>query len=209
MRKLGIGWTLGAWAALGLLYVPLLAVVAGSVNASRTGMAWTGFTLRWYRELFVNERLWEYVRNTGVLALVSTAIATLLGTGLGYGMSRFWFPGKKLFSMLMYIPVMIPDIVMAVAMLSFFALIRSWVGLFELGMFTMIIAHVTFCFPLVLVTVQARLADLDPALDEAALDLGATPLIAFWRVIVPCIAHNLADCRRVIILDAATQPKCQ
>src|SRR6202030_476796 len=121
-----------------------IAVVAlYSFNARRYGMVWSGFTTEWYRQLLRSPEKILAAENTIVLAVTSTAVSTVLGTILGYGLSRYAFPGKKLFSWLMYIPVVIPDIVMAVAMLLFFSLLRGWIGLFELGLPTMILAHIT------------------------------------------------------------------
>ena len=114
-------------------------------------------------------------------------IATVLGTLLGYGLSRYRFPGKKLFSFLMYIPVVIPDIVMAVAMLMFYALVRDALGLFQLGMTTMVLSHVTFQIPFVAIVVRSRLVGMDPAIEEAAHDLGATSLQTFRHVTLPLI----------------------
>jgi spermidine/putrescine transport system permease protein len=122
---------------------------------------------------------------------VSTVVATTLGTMLGYGLSRYWFPGKKLFSWLMYVPVVIPDIVMAVAMLSFFAIVRDWLRVFELGMTTMIIAHITFQIPFVAIVVRSRLAGMDPAIEEAAHDLGASTWQAFWNVTFPLMVPGV------------------
>jgi spermidine/putrescine transport system permease protein len=115
-------------------------------------------------------------------------VSTVLGTLLGIGLARYRFPGKKLFSMLMYIPVVIPDIVMAVALLLMFALLRHWLGIFELGMTTMILAHVTFQIPFVAVVIRARLVGADPAIEEAAHDLGATGFQTFRYVTLPMIA---------------------
>ena len=165
------------WLTSALLYIfmyaPIAVVIVFSFNASKYGGPWRGFTTDWYVKLLDSPDKIAATKNTIVLAVVSTLVATVLGTGLGYGLSRFGFPGKKLFSLAMYIPVMIPDIVMAVAMLSFFALVRSWTGWFELGMFTMIIAHVTFQIPFVAIVVRSRLVGMDPAIEEAAHDLGA------------------------------------
>ena len=167
------------------MYAPIVVVIVFSFNAAKYGGPWRGFTTEWYTTLAHSPEKIEAAKNTAILGVVSTIIATALGTGLGYGLSRFWFPGKKLFSYLMYIPVMIPDIVMAVAMLSFYALIRSWTGLFELGMFTMIIAHVTFQIPFVAIVVRSRLVGMDPAIEEAAHDLGASSWQTFWNVTFP------------------------
>ena len=167
------------------MYAPIAVVIVFSFNAAKYGGPWRGFTTDWYATLFHSPEKIAAAKNTFILGVVSTVIATVLGTGLGYGLSRFWFPGKKLFSLLMYIPVMIPDIVMAVAMLSFFALIHAWAGLFQLGMFTMIIAHVTFQIPFVAIVVRSRLVGMDPAIEEAAHDLGASSWQTFWHITFP------------------------
>ncbi len=167
------------------MYAPIVVVIVFSFNAAKHGGPWTGFTTEWYAKLLDSPDKLLATQNTMVLAFASTILATVLGTGLGYGMSRYDFPGKKLFSMAMYIPVMIPDIVMAVAMVSFFAVIRAWLGLFELGMTTMIIAHITFQIPFVAIVVRSRLTGMDPAIEEAAHDLGADSWRTFWHVTFP------------------------
>jgi len=181
--------SLPLWVTAGLLYIfmyaPIAVVVIYSFNAAKHGGPWAGFTTEWYGKLLTDELKMRAAWNTLVLAGVSTVVATVIGTMLGYGLSRFWFPGKKLFSWMMYIPVVIPDIVMAVAMLMFFAVVREWTGMFELGMTTMIIAHITFEIPFVAIVVRSRLVGMDPALEEAAHDLGASSWQTFWRVTFP------------------------
>jgi spermidine/putrescine transport system permease protein len=167
------------------LYLPIIVVIACSFNAAPHGGPWQGFTTEWYGKLFNSRDKIAAAKNTLILASVSTLVATVLGTMLGYGLGRYTFPGKKLFAWLMYIPVVIPDIVMAVAMLLFFAVVRGWLGLFELGMMTMIIAHITFQIPFVAIVVRSRLAGMDPAIEEAAHDLGANAWQTFWHVTFP------------------------
>ena len=116
----------------------------------------------------------------------------MLGTLLGYGLNRFDFPGKRFFSRLLYVPVFIPDIIMAVALLLFYSLVRSWLGLFELGLTTMVLAHVTFQIPFVAIVVRSRLVGLDPALEEAARDLGAND----WQTF--CARHAAADAAGIV-----------
>lgn len=179
-------------AALGVfLYLPLAAVVVASFNASRTGTTWGGFTLGWYRRLLDNPEALLAARNSLVLALASTAIATVLGTLLGYGLARHGFRGRRLAEGLLRVPVFIPDIVLAVALLLFFGLTRRWLGVGDLGLGIMILGHVTFQLPFVALVVRARAAGLDPALEEAARDLGATPVAAFRRVTLPLLAPGI------------------
>ena len=186
-------WPLGLSAAFlyAFLYAPIAVVIVYSFNTARYG-TWTGFTLKWYGVLFHNPTAMSAAKNTLILGGVSTVVATILGTMLGYGLHRYWFPGKKLFSWLMYIPVVIPDIVMAVALLLFYALVRKWLGLFELGMTTMIIAHVTFQIPFVAIVVRSRLIGMDPSIEEAAHDLGASSWQAFRHVTLPLILPGVA-----------------
>jgi spermidine/putrescine transport system permease protein len=169
------------------LYTPIAVVVVHSFNAARYGGPWAGFTTQWYVRLFDSPEKLAAAWNTVIVAVVSTAVATVLGTMLGLGLSRYRFPGKKLFSWLMYVPVVIPDIVMAVALLLFYALVRDALGLFELGLTTMIVAHITFQVPFVAIVVRSRLAGLEPALEEAAHDLGATGWQKFRHVTLPLI----------------------
>ena len=167
------------------LYAPIVVVIAYSFNSAKRGGPWRGFTTEWYGTLLQSPEKLTAVQNTVILAFVSTAVSTVMGTLLGYGLSRYSFPGKKLFSWLMYIPVVIPDIVAAVAMLMFFALLRGWIGGFELGLSTMIIAHITFQTPFIGIIVRSRLTDLDPSIEEAAQDLGASAWQTFRYVTLP------------------------
>ena len=111
----------------------------------------------------------------------------MLGTLLGFGLSRYDFLGRRFIARLLYVPLFVPDVVMAVALLLFYSLARNWFGLFELGLVTMILGHVTFQIPFVAVVVRARLAGLDPALEEAAHDLGANEWQTFRHVTLPLI----------------------
>lgn len=183
------GWSLALAAALlyGFLYLPLAVVIVFSFNAAQHGLTWQGWTLDWYRRLLTDELALRAARNTLVLGAVSTVLATALGTALALGLSRLSPSGQRRVQRLLQVPVFIPDIVLAAAMLLFYSLARQWLGLFELGLGTMILAHVTFQIPFVTLVVGARLAGLDPALEEAARDLGATRGQAFRHVTLPLI----------------------
>lgn len=177
-------WLLGSWTGLVLafLYLPVLVLVAYSFNASRLNVVWEGFTFGWYRAVWENAPLLQAARNSLIIAVVTTVLAVILGTVGGWLLHRYRFRVAGGIETLAAIPMVMPEILMGISLLVLFAS----VGL-ELGFTTVIIGHVTFSFPFVMVAVRARLRGLDPALEEAALDLGATPLQAFWLVIVPCL----------------------
>lgn len=162
------------------LYLPILVLSVYSFNTSRLNLQWEGFTFRWYRELWRNEPLVRAAQNSLVIAGLTTVLSVLLGTAGAWLMYRYRFRGARAIRTLAAVPMVMPEILMGISLLVFFAT----VGL-PLGITTVVIGHVTFSFPFVLLAVQARLHGLDPALEEAALDLGATPARAFWLVILP------------------------
>lgn len=174
----------GTWTGLVLafLYAPILVLVAYSFNSSRLNIVWESFTLRWYRELWSQGPLLLAARNSLVIALVTTVLSVVLGTMGAWLLHRYRFRGIGAIETLAAIPMVIPEILMGISLLVFFAL-----AAIPLGFATVVIGHVTFSFPFVLVAVQARLHGLDPAMEEAALDLGATPWQAFWQVILPAL----------------------
>lgn len=173
----------GAWTAVvfAFLYIPIVLLVVFSFNSSRLNIRWEGFTLRWYGELFANKTLVGAFQNSLVVACATTVLATALGTIGAWMLYRYRFPFQRAIGLLIFVPMVMPEVLMGVSLLVLFVQLLN----VPLGFFTLIIAHTTFCFPFVLVGVQARLQGIDPALEEAAMDLGATPVQAFWKVIVP------------------------
>lgn len=183
------------WASVLLyifLYLPLVVVVAYSFNAAQFGAGWTGFTTRWYATLLSDSQALAAARNTLLLGVLSTGAATVLGTLLGYGMHRYDFPAKSAVTNLSYLPVSVPDIVLAVALLLFYSLVRAGLGWFQLGLGTMVLAHVTFQIPFVAIVVRARLTGLDPLLEEAARDLGASGWQVFRSITFPLMLPGVA-----------------
>jgi spermidine/putrescine transport system permease protein len=173
---------LGAWTAVVLLffYLPVIVLVVFSFNTSRLNIVWEGFTLQWYVAIWQELGLVRSVGNSLYVAAVTTVLSVILGTGGAWMLYRYRFPALRLVETLVFVPMIIPEVIMGVSLLILFVVIHL-----ELGYTTIIISHVTFCFPFVLVAVQARLAGLDPSLEEAALDLGATPAQAFRQVLIP------------------------
>ena len=180
--------TLTGWTALVLvfLYLPIIVLVAYSFNSSRLNIVWAGFTLSWYQRVWENGPLLRAAENSLVVAGVSTVLSVLLGTAGAWLLHRYRFRGARGLQTLVAVPMVMPEILMGISLLILFA--TAGLGL---GFTAVIIGHVTFSFPFVLVAVQARLKGLDPAMEEAALDLGATPLRAFWLVIVPCLRPSI------------------
>ena len=182
-----------AIATILFLYLPLLAVAAMSLNAARFGVAWKGFSLRWYAQLAHNEMVLQAGLNTLILATVSTAIATVLGTLLAIGLERFPWPRwlRRMVDAVVYVPVVTPDIVFAVGMLLAFEAVRQVLGGLRLGMGTMIVAHVTFQVSFVALVVGSRLATIGRSVEEAARDLYAGTWYALRAVTLPLIAPGV------------------
>ena len=173
------------------LYTPIIVVILFSFNASPHGATWTGFTTAWYAKLAQNPEVLHALKNTLWLGCISTIASTFLGTLLGVGLHRYSFWGKRWISESLFFPVAIPDIIMAVALMLFYGMIRQICGLFELGLTTMTLGHITFQIPFVAIAVRARLTGLDPCLEEAARDLGASSAQVFWRVYLPLVMPGI------------------
>ncbi len=192
-RRLHPGFTAAAVGTLVLLYLPLLAVAALSLNAARFGVAWKGFSLRWYAQLASNGVVLSAALNTLVLAAASTAVSTVLGTLLALGLERFPWPGwlRRTIDAVVYVPVVTPDIVFAVGMLLAFEAARAVLGGLRLGLATMIVAHVTFQVSFVALTVSSRLATIGRTVEEAARDLYAGSWYVMRRVTFPLLAPGI------------------
>lgn len=163
------------------LYVPIAVVVALSFNAGGLPTAWSGFSLKWYASLAGNRQILSAAWNTLVVAAVSTAIATLLGTLLAIGVEIRRRKGRAL-EALIFAPMIIPDIVLAIALLSFFSLLDV-----RMGLHTIVLAHVVFNLAFVCAVVRARLKSFDWSIVEASADLGASAFTTFRRVTLPVI----------------------
>jgi spermidine/putrescine transport system permease protein len=178
---------------MGFLYLPLAAVAVFSVNATRYGLVWRGFTLDWYTKLFQNQFILEAAWNTLVLAVVSTAIATILGTVLAIGMDRFpWSRRANTFlDLVLHIPVVIPDIILAAALVVAFGLLRLVSSFFEPGLLNMIIGHITFQISFVALVVRSRLVSIGREVEEAARDLFADNSYLLRRITLPLLLPGI------------------
>ncbi len=188
-------WRLGealvpVFAGLAFLYllVPVAYTVAFSFNdAGKSNLVWRGFTLDAWRNPCGAPQVCEAFANSLRVGVASTVIATALGTLLAVALVRFRFRGRPLVNLLIFLPMSTPEVVLGAALLAQFLSLRV-----QLGLTTVVIAHVMFCISFVVVTVKARVASLDPALEEAAADLYATPWHAFWRVTFPLLLPGIA-----------------
>lgn len=188
--RFGLNTTVAVFGYI-FLYLPLAVVISQSVNASRYGLKWGGFTLGWYTSALRDPQIASAILNTLILATISTLISTALGTLLGYGLTRHNFKGRNLVFRFTWLPVAVPDIITAVSLILFYSIVRQWTGWFQMGMSTMIVSHITFQIPFIALVVRSRLAGLDPAVEEAASDLGATRWQRLWYVTLPMLRPGI------------------
>jgi len=171
------------------LYLPLALVMIYSFNESRLVTVWGGFSTKWWSALLANEAMLSAAWLSLRIAFVSATAAALIGLAAGYALARAPpFPGRALFGGLVIAPMVMPEVVMGISMLLLFVGAERLFGGPERGFLTIAIAHATFSIAFVAIVVQARLADFDRSLEEAAMDLGATPWVTFLTVTLPLIA---------------------
>lgn len=192
--KSGRGISIGSIATKGylgliyaLLYLPIIVLVVMSFNKSKTGYNWGGFSFKWYESLFNNQAMLDAFWHSIVLGLVAATVSTLIGTLTALALHRYDFRAKGLLNGLLFVLMMSPEIVLAISLLALFLLI----GL-QLGFVSLLLAHITFCLPFVVITVFARLSSLDERLMEAARDLGASESTMVRTVLIPVIMPAVA-----------------
>jgi len=161
-------------------------VIAYSFDSSKLGVAWTGFTLQWYQQLFEDEALLSALRNSLLVAAVSVSISAVMGTMAAVGLTRYKFPGSGLIRTLTMLPVIIPEIAMAVSALTLFVALGM-----KLSLQTIIVSHIVFCVAYITLVVLGRLQGIDERLEEAARDLGAGPIEAFMKVTLPLLMPGI------------------
>jgi len=166
----------------GFIYAPILILIVFSFNTQKLNIRWEGFTFHWYEVLFKDGQVLLATRNTIIIAIISTVVATIIGTMAALAMQRYRFPFYNTSETLMYIPIVIPEVVMGISLLVFFVMIK-----FTLGLTTIALSHIAFNVPFVTLVVRARLHGYDKAIDEASMDLGANEITTFRRVTLPTI----------------------
>lgn len=165
-----------------IIYVPIILTVVYSFNASRISSVWDGFSLKWYESLFSNRSMGEALKNSIVLAVLSCLAAVVIGTTGALGMHRWKNKVNQVISNISILPLMIPEIILGMVFLATFSFLDL-----PFGMLTLVIAHTTFCVPYIFMTVKARLAGIDPSIEEAARDLGASGTQIFFDITLPAI----------------------
>ena len=168
------------------LYAPIFVLIANSFNQSKSRTVWTGFTLDWYKKLFNNEVILKSLLNTLIVAAIASIISTILGTAAAIGIYKMKKITRSLIVNITYIPIMNSEMVTGVSLMLLFVALHI-----DLGYFTLICAHITFCVPYVVLNVLPKLRQMNKNLYDAALDLGCSPLQAFRHVVIPEIMPGI------------------
>ncbi|NWF69131.1 MAG: ABC transporter permease [Chloroflexi bacterium] len=203
LRRIGkFGLALNPIAVYFFLWAPILLLVIFSFNDSRSLAQFRGFTLQWYSNIFNNVAgtearfttalMLETLGNSIIVGLAATVISTIIGTMVALSLARGNYPGKRYIDGLLLLPVVIPEITQGISLAAFFSILFDYLHTgsgvrLQPGLGTVIIAHVAFCISYVTIVVRARLADMNPRLEEAARDLGANEWLTFWRITFPLI----------------------
>lgn len=164
------------------IYIPVVILIVFSFNNEKANTHWVGFTTEWYIKLFHDTELIGIFGNTLIVAIISTILSVVIGTIGAVGLARFKFKGKSIINNALYVPIVIPEIVLAVALLSMFSVIS-----FPLGILTLILGHTTLTVPFVIITIKSRLSGFDQSVEEASMDLGADRRTTFLKVTLPMI----------------------
>ena len=172
--------------AVVFLYAPIAFLTLYSFNSGRSISQLDGFSLRWYKAVFANEGIQNAALNSLTVAVIASSVATVLATAAAMATVRLRFRGKEVAYGIINFPLMVPEIVTAIATLIFFATIG-----FRLGLMTVIVAHIVFCIPFAYLPIRARLASMDAGLEQAARDLFARPMMAFRRITLPILMPGI------------------
>ena len=175
------------------LYAPIFVLIIFSFNDSSTmsRSVWAGFSLKWYEKLFQDRMILDALRNTLIIALIASAVSTVLGTAAAIGINGMNKWMKRMVMNVTNLPMVNPEIVTGVSLMLLFVFVANRLGNLSHGMLSLILAHITFCLPYVILSVMPKLRQMDPHLYEAAQDLGCNPLSAFLKVVLPEIMSGI------------------
>lgn len=179
-------------AVIAFLYAPIAVLIVFSFNSSKSRALWTGFTLDWYKKMFTNEMILSSLANTIIIAVISTIFATVIGTlaAIGINAMNRWI--KSLVLNITYMPIINPEIVTGVSLMLLFVFVRDRMGVpLQMGFVTLVLAHITFSIPYVILNVLPKLRQMDKNIYDAALDLGCGPALAFVKVVIPEIMPGI------------------
>ncbi len=168
------------------LYLPIIMLVVSSFNESRFGGVWSGFTIKWYERLWQEGAMWQALTNSLIIAVSATITSTILGTCAAFALHRYKTRWQKVHYSLIYIPLVIPDILMGISLLLFFVILNI-----KLSLFTIYIAHTTFCVSYVTMVMLSKLQNFDFSMVEAAKDLGANTSTVIRRILLPLLTPGL------------------
>lgn len=189
MTRQGLLRPLVLSAGLASLYGPIALLVLYSFNASRLVTVWTGFSTRWYAALFADRQMLDSAWSSLVVATASAALATVVGTLAAFVLVRYRrAPARTFFAFALHAPLVMPDVILGLALLLLFVALDL-----DRGLLTIVLAHATFTMCVVTVIVRAKLADVDPALEEAARDLGASAMVAFRDAVLPLLLPSIVS----------------
>ncbi len=193
LRHRGFSWErtillTHTWLVYLFLYIPIVVLIFFSFNSGKQTAVWEGFTLDWYRHLVENDLILRAVRNSAIVAGITTVVATVIGTLVALALARYDFAGKAITQSMLYLPIIIPEIVIGAALVTFFGVTQL-----RLSLWTVVLAHIAFCISYVAIVVRARLAGFDRSLEEAAGDLGASAWETFRRVTLPIILPGIVS----------------
>jgi len=184
-KRLKIGGTLFAFLVYAFIYTPIAVMVVFSFNDQRINYYWKGFTFKWYEKLFTDSDLLSYLWLSLFIAVLATVISVIIGTIGALGLMRFEFMLKKVVNTSLYIPVVIPEVVMGLSLLMLYESVNM-----PLGVTAILLAHVTFCIPFVVIIMRGRLAGMDKSVEEASMDLGANRLTTFFKITLPMLMSS-------------------
>nr|WP_294527386.1 ABC transporter permease [uncultured Blautia sp.] len=165
-----------------LMYLPIGVVIVFSFNEAKLPVRFTGFSLKWYQELLGDSAMLQALVNSLILGVASCFVSAVIGTLGAVGLSRLHLKSKGILEYISILPLMIPEIILGMVLMAFFYMLNL-----PFGMLTLLIGHTVFCVPYILMEVKARLVGMDPSLEEAARDLGASSMRAFWDITLPLI----------------------
>lgn len=168
------------------IYAPIVVMIVFSFNDQKNNYYWNGFTMEWYKVLFTESDLMEFLINSLIVAVAATIISIVVGVLGAMGLMRFEFKLKQTISSSLYIPIVIPEVVLGISLLMLYDMAN-----FPLGMVAMILAHATFCIPFVVVIMRGRMSGMDLSVEEASQDLGANRVTTFFRITLPMLVPGI------------------